>query len=78
MQPGQNHHLASTGQPLPPAQRPGWLKWVLVFMGVCTPGGFLFLIALLTTSNIDLDGPVWFILAALGGVAGWFLAKRAG
>lgn len=51
---------------------------MLVFMGVCTPGGFLFLIALLTTSNIDLDGPVWFILAALGGVAGWFLAKRAG
>jgi hypothetical protein len=49
----------------------------MAFMGACTPGGFLFLMALLTDSNINLEQPVWFILAGIGGVAGWTLSKRA-
>jgi len=56
---------------------PGWLRPLLIFSCACAPGGFLFLIALATESNINLDKPVWFILAALGGVGGYFASKRA-
>lgn len=63
----------------PPApaqfQPPPWLAPVMVFTGACTPGGFLFLVALLTDSSINLDEPVWFILAAICGYIGWRLAK---
>ncbi len=76
MHSGQDPNLVPVARQLAPVRSPGWLKWVLVFMGACTPGGFLFLIALLTTSNIDLETAVWFILAAIGGIPGWFLAKR--
>lgn len=47
----------------------------MAFMGACTPGGFLFLIALLTSSKIDLEEPVWYILAAICGFVGWRLGK---
>jgi hypothetical protein len=49
----------------------------VVFMGACTPGGFLFLLALLTGSSINFEKPVWFILAAVGAVVGWFVGKKA-
>lgn len=54
-----------------------WPRWVMAFMGACTPGGFLFLVALLTEEHINMERPAWFILAAVGGAAGWFLGKRA-
>lgn len=54
-----------------------WLPPLMAFMGACTPGGFLFLIALLSNSRINIDEPVWYILAGLGGVGGWLLGKRA-
>jgi len=57
-------------------RKPSWSGPLLAFMGACTPGGFLFLIALLTDSAINLDEPVWYILAALGGAGGWWLSKR--
>ena len=55
---------------------PLWVKLVMIFMGLCTPGGFLFLLALITESNIRFDLPVWFILAALGGVGGWLVSRK--
>jgi hypothetical protein len=64
-------------QPLGARVAPGWFKAVAVFMGACTPGGFLFLMALLTNGNVHFDTPVWFMFAAAGGVAAWFLTKRA-
>ena len=63
-------------QPLAP-RNPGWLPPLLAFTCACTPGGFLFLIALLAETNINFDKPVWFVLAAVGGAAGWFVAKKA-
>jgi len=48
----------------------------LIFSCACAPGGFLFLVALLTGSNIHLETPVWLILAAAGGVGGYFASKR--
>lgn len=60
----------------PPRDRPPpWLPPLLAFTSACTPGGFLFLIALLTDSSINLDEPLWYILAAASGFAGWRLAK---
>ena len=56
--------------------KPGWLVPLLAFSCACTPGGFLFLIALTTGTNINLNTVVWFILAAVGGAAGWGLGKR--
>jgi hypothetical protein len=52
------------------------LKVLLTFMGACTPGGFLFLFALLTHSNFRMDPIVWYLMAAGGGVGGYLLAKK--
>ena len=49
---------------------------LMAFMGACTPGGFMFLLALLTRSHVNLDPVAWYALAAGGGVAGYLLAKR--
>ena len=49
---------------------------LMTVMGACTPGGFLFLLALLTTTRINFDPAVWYLLAAGGGVGGYLLAKR--
>lgn len=57
------------------ARPPTWLAPLMAFMGACTPGGFLFLVALLTNSKIDLDEPLWYILAAICGFTGWRLGK---
>lgn len=54
---------------------PTWARVALVFMGACTPGGFLFLIALLTTSNIDMPPSAWFGLALVGAVIGFLLPR---
>jgi hypothetical protein len=70
-------HPAHVAQPVP-SRAPGWLKGVMGFAGACTPGGFLFLLALVADTHINFDKAVWFVLAAGGGAAGWFLAKKAG
>ena len=68
----------ATAQPVMKAKPvPAWPKYLVGFMGLCTPGGFLLLIGLLTESNIRLDTPVWFILAGIGAVVGWFVGKKA-
>lgn len=48
----------------------------MTFMGACTPGGFLFLFALLTRSNFHFDPTLWYMLAAGGGVGGYLLSKK--
>jgi hypothetical protein len=67
--------MASPQRAPAPARPPSWLAPLMTFMGACTPGGFLFLIALLTGSKINLDEPVWYILAVICGFAGWRLGK---
>ena len=57
------------------SKKPGWVTAVMIGMGACTPGGLLFLIALLTNANIHLETPVWYALAAAGGFGGWRLSK---
>jgi hypothetical protein len=72
---------SGTLEPMHAAPRtaaPGWLKGVMAFMGACTPGGFLFLFALLTESSVRFETPVWFLMAGAGGVGGYMLARRAG
>jgi len=54
---------------------PTWLAPLMAFMGACTPGGFLFLLAILTDSKVTLDNAVWIILAAVCGFVGWRLGK---
>ena len=49
---------------------------LITFMGVCTPGGALFLFALLTSTGFHFHPAVWFLLAAAGGVGGYAIAKR--
>ena len=49
---------------------------LIVGMGVCSPGGLLFLLALVFSSNVNLDKPIWFILALLGGAGAFVLQKR--
>ncbi len=53
-----------------------WVKIVMAVMGVCTPGGFFFLLALLTNTQVHLPIAVWGLLDVAGGVGGWFLARR--
>jgi hypothetical protein len=57
------------------AKQPGWITGLLIVMGACTPGGFLFLFALLSSSNIHFETPIWLVLAAAGGFGGWRLSK---
>jgi hypothetical protein len=52
------------------------LRALMAFMGACTPGGFLFLFALLTNSSMRFDPVVWYLMAAGGGIGGYMLAKR--
>jgi hypothetical protein len=54
-----------------------WVKIIMAAMGVCTPGGFFFLLALLTNTQVHLPISVWGLLDVAGGVGGWFLARRA-
>lgn len=55
-----------------------WLKWLMAFTFACTPGGFMFLIALVTESNINMPLFAWFLFAALAGVGGFFMGRRIG
>ena len=55
---------------------PGWLKPALIVMGACTPGGCLFLLALLTNSSINMAEIVWYLTAAAGGLGGWALHRH--
>src|SRR5580692_2027514 len=59
---------AAPARPLPTP-----LRIVLVAMGVCAPGGLLFLLALVFSTNVNFDKPIWFILAALGGAGAFYL-----
>ena len=63
-------------QPLATPLPPGWLKPLLIFSCACTPGGFLFLIALLAETNVHFETPVWLALAAAGAVGGYFAGRR--
>lgn len=60
----------------PPRPLPTPLRVVVVAMGACSPGGLLFLLALLFGEHINFDKGVWFILAGLGGVGGYFLQRN--
>jgi hypothetical protein len=50
---------------------------LMTFMGACTPGGFLFLLALISDSNVTFDKGVWFLLALAGAFGGYQVGKRA-
>lgn len=52
---------------------PTWFRCITAAMGACTPGGFLFLLALVTDGNVNMPHAAWFAMAAVGGVAGFFL-----
>jgi hypothetical protein len=60
--------------PLRPLPTP--LRVLIVGMGVCSPGGLLFLLALLSSSNVNLDKPIWYVLALLGGAGAFVLQRR--
>jgi len=57
------------------ARQPGWITALLIVMGACTPGGFLFLLALISESNIHFETPISLLLAGAGGFGGWRLSK---
>lgn len=57
------------------SKNPGWLNALMIGMGACTPGGFLLLIALLSSANLNLTPLVWCALVVAGGFGGWRLSK---
>ncbi len=63
-------------RPAAPRELPTALRVLIVAMGACAPGGLLFMLALIFAENIHLEKPVWFILAAFGGIGGYFLQRN--
>lgn len=75
-------HMPTDGSPYQgphtrvPRELPTPLRVLIVAMGVCAPGGLLFLLALIFAENVRLDKPVWFILGAVGGAGGYYLQRN--
>jgi hypothetical protein len=58
------------------AGQPTGVKLLTAVMGGCFPGGLLFMLAILTNTNVNLPYFAWFVLAGFGGIGGWLLGAK--
>jgi hypothetical protein len=76
VQPYAPHPVVQAVPVATPRRLPTPLRVLLVAMGVCSPGGLLFLLALVFNSNVNLDKMIWYILATIGGAGAFYLQRR--